>query len=220
MRRLLRILRPLATALSFLLFLATLAAWARGYWAREYFGLIRERAGDAGWVSREWGVDWGGGDVGVCYGPARADAAAARAAGCPDAARWDTRFNHDPPSSVRGKYTTWAGGWVKAGHHARLWDHAGIVAGHAQGLDWASSVSGPSVPRADRRYYWLALPCWAAAALFAALPIHQARAIRRRRRARLAATGRCTACGYDLRATPQRCPECGTPAGAGALPPV
>jgi hypothetical protein len=51
-------------------------------------------------------------------------------------------------------------------------------------------------------------PMWLACALTLVLPATWARGYFVRRR--WARTGRCARCGYDLRATPDRCPECGT----------
>ena len=51
------------------------------------------------------------------------------------------------------------------------------------------------------------IPYWLPALLTAILPANWL--IRRSRRRRLAMVGRCRGCGYDLRATPDQCPECG-----------
>ncbi len=56
--------------------------------------------------------------------------------------------------------------------------------------------------------YILILPAWFLALLFAILPalwLRRRRIERKRNR-----IGFCQHCGYDLRATPSRCPECGT----------
>lgn len=70
-----------------------------------------------------------------------------------------------------------------------------------------------SDPLATRLDDWLLfIPYWAIAAPLALLPAWWALTYRRRRE-RLR-QGHCRRCGYDLRGTPHRCPECGTPAEA------
>ena len=53
----------------------------------------------------------------------------------------------------------------------------------------------------------VAFPLWLPIILFALLP--SLRAHNRHRQRRRRAGGACLSCGYDLRATPGRCPECG-----------
>jgi hypothetical protein len=60
----------------------------------------------------------------------------------------------------------------------------------------------------ERRYV-LSAPYWFIVLLVGALPAW--RFWRCRRSRRQARAGFCSNCGYDLRASPDRCPECGTP---------
>lgn len=55
---------------------------------------------------------------------------------------------------------------------------------------------------------YIAIPIWFLLPLFGFLPGRAV--VRRLRERRHARAGTCRVCGYDLRASPQRCPECGT----------
>lgn len=70
----------------------------------------------------------------------------------------------------------------------------------------ASRAMGPGVAQHCFDHS-IGVPHALIAAVLALLPLFWLRSARRRSRS---VAGRCMACGYDLRATPDRCPECGT----------
>jgi hypothetical protein len=78
-------------------------------------------------------------------------------------------------------------------------DHSWLGCGYSSYA--LAGSNGWATPQARE----LRIPLWFPLALFAALPI--ARWLVHRRQF---AAGMCSQCGYDLRATPNRCPECGT----------
>jgi hypothetical protein len=65
---------------------------------------------------------------------------------------------------------------------------------------------------AEASSHWIALPHYLVAGAFATMPLLWIR--RRFAHRRILHCGLCPTCGYDLRATPDRCPECGTPVKA------
>ena len=89
-------------------------------------------------------------------------------------------------------------------------------AGDAGSSDWAGPawrtfrVEWGTAEVAGWREWGAYLPHWPLA-LASAAPA-AAWLVRARRRRRRSGRGLCSRCGYDLRASPARCPECGTPA--------
>jgi hypothetical protein len=116
--------------------------------------------------------------------------------------------NDDDPANV-GLHFVWDNSW-SLGFYCDvftylyepklLWRHLGDFGG--------TVYRGRPHEEIFRAAAILMVPAWFAVTLFAIPPGFVAFRFFRRKKKRKA--GSCLTCGYDLRATPDRCPECGT----------
>lgn len=84
-----------------------------------------------------------------------------------------------------------------------------LIRPNARDIGIARYVISDRPSRSDRI---VLVPCWLAALVAAILPAIWVDRRRRRRKAlQRSDAGLCANCGYDLRESPGRCPECGTP---------
>src|SRR5262249_16983304 len=116
---------------------------------------------------------------------------------------WTRYFSAKPHRSIISNHygdpwagPTGSGRYTPAGFS---WSSLGFAYSHTR---------DGNLPRTDLRK--IAVPLWVPTIARLYLPAAVvAGALRQGSRSR---RHRCLTCGYDLRATPQRCPECGTPA--------
>jgi hypothetical protein len=104
------------------------------------------------------------------------------------------------PVGAQVRFDDW--GWTGGGFAffrttINLWD---FHSSHAPEPPWFHN--GPAL-----QGYQVGVPLWFVVAASATLP---AAALWKRAARRQHKLGCCSSCGYDLRATPERCPECGT----------
>jgi hypothetical protein len=166
MRRHIRFLFAVCSAVSLLMCIAMLALWVRSYWVNDYVAFS--------------GTDEDGAELSVAsvWGSNRGALSVYRVGGA-----WTTTrvVWRSPPAKVSVGPLTW---WQRLGFGYRYYSYGGTITG--------------GVPHA--------VPV----ALFVCLPVFWMS--RRRQKWRRVNRGLCPSCGYDLRASPERCPECGTPA--------
>jgi hypothetical protein len=189
-RRLFRILLNAATVLSLVLGVATVVLWVRGRSIGDTF-VLRRTTGSTVRTTTFAQLWSSGGGLRLMIGGMRVDWGASPPVLPPEPGFAHGSYDPGPlpyPIDRSGSgSTTRVDGGFKWFRTDTMGTNAGV---------WARSVTLPT---------WAAVILLVAAPTFVGLRIWRAAIARRRRNENL-----CPACGYHLRATPGRCPECGT----------
>lgn len=198
-----RRLFTILAALSLLLCAAVCALWARSYWVQDYvqYQVPKRGAGERGY--REYGVRSDAGVIAVEY---------VDESPSPDDDAMGVLIEAE--AGLR-RFAMW--GQIGANYADAKYRWFGIPMGYLSRHPLRTGFYSDDGPDEDlsKSYRTVWAPHWMPAALLAVLPLIVSR--RRWREARRSARRRrclCPACGYDLRASPERCPECGTTAPA------
>ena len=201
MRRLGRYMLNALTLLSLLMFVASCAMWLRSAWAWDRL-FWAETGG------RLWSVESGGGQVRVSW---------ARPWPNMEPVRWVTARADDyppgPDTPPLGRRRFEARGWRGLAPAAGA-NTGSIRLDETGRAKWPMSNMGGlgAVLTSQVAGGWFRVPYVfiSAPAAFLCVARRTRRAWRWRCASRRTANRLCVACGYDLRATPGRCPECGT----------
>jgi hypothetical protein len=184
----------LLTAISLLLCVATMVLWARSYSGASSISRTQVRSNDGrGTKNRTHEIQLGVGQIRFVI----------RDQTVLHIGRFNPPWNGQLPSTRPADMTahwsyiprgTTSIGEIEPGS---VWDRLGF---NRRTSGWVTSSASVD-------YRTWTIPIWLLTLLLAVPPALRAPGIYSQRQRKL--LGQCIACGYDLRATPDRCPECG-----------
>lgn len=191
MRRPGRTLFTILSAVSLLLCVGTCVLWVRSYWCTEMIGTWNQVIVNGTVVEACRGVVSSQGAVGV--------AAYQSEQGATECAKMQGAV---PVAFSRR-------GWIAnaPAYPVELRDDASLL-----GFFYArQTIGSPPEYKLEENRHFVRIPYWFIVLLFAVAPALRPydRLRQQLRRRREIMRGPCTTCGYDLRASPERCPECG-----------